>query len=154
MSHRSLAGRGKKKMSCIQTFSIGGGELLFLIGLIGSSLIYTSVPSLVYLIFGIIFFNQIFNYEDKLITQKIKWCYTLLVYSCSVLVIKIIVSILIALDVMPYSAIALKTFGVPIKPNNYSAELWLPTLFPELGALFCEVFLLVIHNELRHYSQS
>ena len=107
-------------MSCIYAFSVGGGEFLFILGLFGSSLIYTSVPSFPYLLFGVIFLNQMFNYHINLIKKKITSLYCLLIYSAIVLFIKAIISILLAFDRMPYSPVILKTFGIPIKPRDFS----------------------------------
>lgn len=126
---------------------------MFLLGLIGSSLIYTSIPSFPYLVFGIIFLNQILNYQTTLIRKKITVLYCLLIYSAIVLFIKGIISALLALDKMPYDEVVLKTFGIPIKPKDFSAKDWLPTYFTEIGALICEIMLLVINYEVIIYSR-
>lgn len=53
----------EKKMSWFQSFSMGGGQTIFLFGLLLSSLIYSSVLSYVYLLAGFYCINQIQNYE-------------------------------------------------------------------------------------------
>lgn len=42
----------EKKMSWFQSFSMGGGQTIFLMGLLLTSLIYTSLPSFMYLLAG------------------------------------------------------------------------------------------------------
>lgn len=78
--------------------------------------------------------------------------YCLLIYSCILLFIKTIVSVLLAFDKMPYDEVILKTFGIPIKPKDFSAELWLPTYFTEIGSLICEIMLLVINYEVKGFA--
>ncbi len=46
-------------MSWFQTFSVSGGQLVFLLVFVASALITVSIPSFVYLIIGVYFFNQI-----------------------------------------------------------------------------------------------
>ena len=75
------------------------------------------------------------------------------VYSILAIIAKGVVSILIAIDKIPYNETLFKTFGIPIIPHDYSASRWLPTFFADLGALVCEIFLLVITHEALDYSE-
>ena len=116
-------------MSCCRSFSVSGGEMLFLLGLISSAFIYTSIPALPYLTIGLIIFNNIQNYEQKVIKRKNCLLTFLIIYSIAVFLIKVSISVLLYFDILPYDPIWYKTFGIGVKPHDKTAAAWLPTFF-------------------------
>ena len=104
--------------------------MLFLLGLISSAFIFTSIPALPYLTIGLIIFNHIQNYERTVINRKQCLLSFLILYSGGVLILKIFISIFLYFDTLfPYDDIWYKTFGIGVKPGDKSAAAWLPTIF-------------------------
>lgn len=124
--------------------------MLFLLGLISSAFINTSIPALPYLTIGLIIFNNIQNYDRKVILRKQCLLSFLILYSITVFLLKVFISVLLYLDlVFPYNNIWYKTFGIGVKPHDKSAAGWLTTFLIEIGALVCEILLIFINQEIK-----
>ena len=104
--------------------------MLFLFGLITSAFIYTSIPAIPYLSIGLIIFNQIQNYERKVILRKQCLLSSLILYSGIVFILKLFICIFLYLGlVFPYNDVWYKTFGIGVNPHDKSSSAWLTTFF-------------------------
>ena len=124
-----------------------------MLGLIACSLIYSSIPSFVYLITGIVLLNQIQNYERSALNQVFRIQLFLITYAGCVFVIKVFISIAIAVKLLPYNAAWCKSFGFPLDPDKMTVWSWISTLVPELAASFCLIILMIINSEMKHFAK-